>query len=253
MSSPYSVEKLLELSILAVRKARDKVFSDVGNLNKDYTYDLKFQKEIKASVDVALEKEILDILTPTGLSILSEEIGIVKSGTSELYFVVDPLDGTFNYIKDSGPYAISIALWRGNNPVFGVIFDLNNNKLAWGGKGIGSFYDSSKINVSNINNKKIASIFTGFPSRLKLDSKNEHSFFDLVSSYSKVRMIGSAAISLLNVARGSADIYVEKNIMHWDVAAGIAIVEGAGGRVKYEAGSIDHSLNVYASNGLILE
>ena len=75
MSSPYSVEKLLELSILAVRKARDKVFSDVGNLNKDYTYDLKFQKEIKASVDVALEKEILDILTPTGLSILSEEIG----------------------------------------------------------------------------------------------------------------------------------------------------------------------------------
>ena len=73
-------------------------------------------------------------------------------------------------------------------------------------------------------------------------------FLRMVRQYSKVRMLGSAAVSLVNVAKGAADVYSEQNIMIWDVAAGLAIVEGAGGSVHFDPGTIEHSLDVYASN-----
>ena len=93
---------------------------------------------------------------------------------------------------------------------------------------------------------------TGFPARF--DFANESSpqdFWDRVKAFSKIRMSGSAAASLLYVARGSAEMYVELEIMLWDVAAGIAIIEGAGGEVIYTPGKITYALDVCASNGYI--
>ena len=217
---------------------------------REFVFSQEHTKEIKASADKILEKYILSKLNPTGLSILTEESGYLKNNNSKYYFIVDPLDGTFNYVKDLGPCAVSIALWKDKIPVFGVIFDLQKQQLYWGGKSFGSFCNEKKIEVSKVNLKEKASICTGFPVRFDVEKSNAiQDFFELVKPYAKVRMLGSAAISLVNVGKGSSEIYTEKNIMLWDVAAGLAIIEGAGGIYHIKNTSEKWSYNVYASNG----
>jgi len=217
---------------------------------REFVFSQEHTKEIKASADKILEKYILSKLNPTGLSILTEESGYLKNNNSKYYFIVDPLDGTFNYVKDLGPCAVSIALWKDKIPVFGVIFDLQKQQLFWGGKKFGSFCNEKKIEVSKVNLKEKASVCTGFPVRFDVESRNAlQDFFELVKPYAKVRMLGSAAISLVNVGKGSSEIYTEKNIMLWDVAAGLAIIEGAGGIYLIKNTSEKWSYNVYASNG----
>jgi len=91
---------------------------------------------------------------------------------------------------------------------------------------------------------------------VRFESKSDlaiQKFLRMVRQYSKVRMLGSAAISLINIAKGAADVYSEQNIMIWDVAAGLAIVGGAGGSVHFNPGTIEHSLDVYASNRHLFE
>ena len=90
---------------------------------------------------------------------------------------------------------------------------------------------------------------TGLPAHMDLnDNKLTANFWSPLLTFSKVRMIGSAAMSLVNVASGKADCYIEHEIMIWDVAAGIALVEGAGGKVIYSYGSRENSMNVIATN-----
>jgi myo-inositol-1(or 4)-monophosphatase len=144
---------------------------------------------------------------------------------------VDPLDGTFNFVKGLGPSAISVALWEYDRPLFGVVYSLAERQLAWGGRDIGAFSDGRRISVSGTSDPSLGSICTGFPVRLDMHSDLAmHDFWRMVKPYAKVRMLGSAAASLVQVARGAADLYAESCIMLWDVAAGAAIVEGAGGQ-----------------------
>ena len=243
------INELLNLSISIITKIGNEL-TYYESQSKEYTFSIDHPREIKAVVDNTVEKKIIDLLAPTGISILSEESGFIQGvSSSKLYFIIDPIDGTYNYVKDLGPCAISIALWDDEFPVFGVIFNIRENKVAWGGKEIVSKYGGRRIEVSKIKDKSKASICTGFPSRYNLDRESVMlEFWNLVSKFSKVRMIGSAAISLLNLSKGSCDVYSEKGIMIWDVAAGLAILEGSGGEANYEKSNIKHSLNVYASN-----
>jgi myo-inositol-1(or 4)-monophosphatase len=221
---------------------------DTANL-KDYTFDRDLKKEIKSTADNLLDEKIISILKPLGYTVLTEESGlIIAKSQSNYWFIIDPLDGTYNYIRGSGPSAISIALWKGNEPIFGVIYNLINSQLFWGGKNFGSYCDDQKISVSNASKIAESVLFTGFPVRFNFDEKNSKSLINYIKEFAKVRMIGSAAISLINVANGSADLYYEKNIMLWDVAAGIAIVEGAGGKVTISNKQEEYCLDVVASN-----
>ncbi len=247
------IDELLELSKRIAIQAGEHLNDGNHTSYSQFKFSEEDPKEIKALADVALEKIILSELEHTGISILSEESGF-KSGKVEQdhMFILDPLDGTFNFVKDLGPSAVSIALWKNNKPIFGVIYNLTEKKLYWGGAGIGSFCENSPIKVSLEKDKSHSSLCTGFPARFDLSNKNApQDFWDRIKSFAKIRMLGSAAASLLYVAKGSAEMYFEPEIMLWDVAAGIAIVEGAGGTVNYTSGKRTHALDVSASNGCI--
>ena len=211
-------------------------------------------KEFKAAIDLKIEGLIIPKLLSTGLGVLSEEMGERGPAKGDgLRWVVDPLDGTVNYIRGSGNSAISIALCRGNTPAWGLIGLYPSGAVIVGDANNGSFYNGEPISVSPITDKKKAIIFSGFPSRFAFDKDGLEWIQSIYPPFAKVRMLGSAANSLVHLAMGSGDAYAEKNIMLWDVAAGLAIVEGAGGVYWMESGDYLNAVNVIATNGLLKE
>lgn len=245
------VGKLLALAKRAAIDAGRHLLNSGTEHPKEYEFSGDIRREVKARADSLLDKAILDQLRPAGLALLSEESGALPgSSASPLRFIIDPLDGTVNFVRGLGPSAISIALWRNQTPVFGVLCLLPTLELAWGGVGLGAFLDDQPIVVSGITDKEHAVFCTGIPSRLDLWSPAAGlGMIEMIRPYGKVRMLGAASLSLLQVAKGAADAYAEQEIMIWDVAAGLALVEGAGGKVKTMPGSHEHALNVFASNG----
>lgn len=244
---------LLEVAKKAAQRAMLIMNSASANLTV-HTYDGQIPREMKALADKELHNVIVEILRPTEIPILSEEACTPESHISVdsgLRWIVDPLDGTVNFVRGIGPCAISIGLWDGLRPIFGVVFEYPYSRLTWGGGLFGAYTDDKAIQVSEISNISEAVICTGFPSRYDFSQYSPSSFIELVQGYAKVRMLGSASLSLLHVARGSVDVYCEYDVMIWDVAASIAILEGAGGLINIEPGRLHNSFKVYASNGLI--
>jgi len=244
-----TILNLLDLSKETARLALNELIEIDRQEIKEHTYSSDIPREIKAKADIIIENFILSKLIPTGIDILSEERGLLMgSGDSALRFVIDPIDGTVNFIRGISNCCISIALLDGDKVIFGVLASFPDGNIAWGGKEIGSFLGDLKLNVSFIKAEKEGVLCTGFPSRFIFDSVSIQSQIKLMSRFGKTRMIGSASQSLLQVAKGAAECYAESEIMLWDVAAGIAIVEGAGGRVLKRKGLSDYSYNVIADN-----
>ena len=241
---------LLDLAKSAAVRAGTQLLESVDAVDRSYVHSAELPREVKAAADSVLERDILGALADAQLAVLSEESGYIPSPRpSNRWFIVDPLDGTFNFVKGLGPCAVSIALWEDQRPIFGVIYDLVEGQLAWGGAGMGAFIDGRPISISDTSTLAMASICTGFPVRFDIESDQSMRYFwRLVSPFAKVRMIGSAAVALLHVARGSADVYMEQSIMLWDVAAGIAIVQGAGGAAAFRRNEVEWSYDVIASN-----
>jgi myo-inositol-1(or 4)-monophosphatase len=244
------IDELLQLAKSAAAQAGARLAS-FADAQKRYVHSRGNAKEVKAVADVVLERVILEALAPAGLPILSEETGLTAGRQSSQYlFIVDPLDGTFNFVKGLGPSAVCIALWGGERPSFGVVYNLADRRLYWGGAEVGAYAAGERIRVSETARLEHASLCTGFPVRFDFASPEAAArFMASAAHYAKVRMLGSAAASLLHVACGAADAYTEENIMLWDVAAGLAIVEGAGGRVTIRKSRGDWCYSVTASNG----
>lgn len=244
-------DRLLSLAKEAVQAAL-QALADMGASVPAYRFADDLSREVKATADRVLDEEILRRLAPTGLPILSEESGELAGTTNAgLQWVVDPLDGTVNFVRGLAPCAVSIALYRGDSPIFGVIGEHPTHRLSWGGPSIGTFVDGRLVRVSTTSEKNKAILCTGFPARFDFDGEAAMHFMNRVSAYGKVRMLGAASLSLLQVAKGSADAYAEQDIMLWDVAAGLALVEGAGGCISISPGRYRHSRNIFASNGLL--
>ena len=242
--------KLAESTVTAALK----VLSDLNPDSTTFSFDASLPREMKAASDKILEDIILKQLRTSGLDILSEEAGQIYSGNeAELRWVVDPLDGTVNFIRGLAPCSVSLSLCLGDTPLLGVIGEFPSCKLASGGVNIGAFYLDRSIRVSNVDDKKKAVICTGFPSRFEFDLNGTNWITNTIASFAKVRMFGAASLSLLHVARGAAEVYAENDIMIWDVAAGLAILEGAGGFYNMTQGHNPDALNIFASNGLILD
>ena len=246
------------LSLLEISKDVAKEIITLLNNNqeeklKKYHYIPDLPREMKSDADRFMDKELIKRLSPLGISILSEEGGEINSKSkSSFRFIIDPLDGTVNYVRGLSQSSISIALYDDKKPVFGVLAIYPSEEIVWGGKNFGAFLDEEPINVSDTEEISNAILCTGFSSQFDVsDKKTLSKYFDLIENFGKIRMLGSASISLFNVARGAADCYYEQEIMIWDVAAGIAILEGAGGEVSVSPGRFDNSLNVVASNGTI--
>jgi myo-inositol-1(or 4)-monophosphatase len=217
-------------------------------VNNDTGHDIKLQADKDA------EKIILNQLQHTGINILSEEIGFVKNNLdTSLCWIIDPLDGSLNYARDIPLYCISIALWDRDKPVFGVVYDYVHNSLYKGVIGQGAFLNDVEINVSHIAQRSQSVIATGFPVYSSFDTETLSSFIQYLQSYKKVRLFGSAAFSMMMVAKGAVDAYREDNIAWWDVAAGIAITLAAGGYVEYDfTDRKKHLMRVLAVNNVEL-
>ena len=244
--------QLLVIAQDAASRALQSLHALVTAEGSTYQYAADLPREIKSTADYELERVILDCLSPSKLPILSEEAGMKLGSTDDnLCWVVDPLDGTVNFVRGLAPCAVSIALWRKNRPVFGVLAEYPSGSMAWGGRLFGAYINGSPIHVSKIQQKTQSILCTGFPSRFDFGVDAQYEFWDNARAFGKVRMVGAASLSLLNVARGAADAYIEHDIMIWDVAAGLALVEGAGGLISFLPGRHLNSLNVFASNGYI--
>ncbi len=210
-------------------------------------------RETKFAIDLEINELLSAELAESGIPILSEESeNSARSTICGLQWVVDPLDGSVNFARGAGPHAISIALWRNGAPAFGVIQRIDTDDLYVGGATIASTCNGEKISVSSNSEASYCIVASGIPARLNLsDEGNAKEFLADVTPFAKVRMIGSAAVALCMVAQGTFDCYVEREIMLWDVAAGLAIVAGAGG-VFSISGSASGPLVVRAGNGRVL-
>jgi|JYMV01.1.fsa_nt_gi myo-inositol-1(or 4)-monophosphatase len=243
--------------LFLVKDVALSAFQKLSELHKKnlftHSYSKDIPREMKAKVDNIIEDVIINRLKEARLPILSEENGNIDGDTSsELRFIVDPIDGTVNFIRGLAPSTISIALYKGNEPLFGVLVVYPSGDMVWGGKGMGAFINNQPIEVSKIFDLSESVLCTGIPSRFDFyDRSTTVDFYKSLASYGKIRMLGSASNSLLQVAKGSAEVYSEIGIMLWDVAAGLAIVEGAGGFILVSPGKSLYSLNVYVSNGVV--
>ena len=243
--------RLLEIAKEAALEGAKELFK-ISLPRDDAEFDYEIPRELKSSADRIVEDIILGRLMPTNIEILSEERGKIDGeNTDGKMWIVDPLDGTVNYVRELGSCAVSIALWKGMQPIFGVICEYPSMKLFWGGPFIGAFKDGKPIKVSMIGDSKKGVLCSGFPSRFIFEYKPTQEFLTIAQNFAKVRMLGTAAFSLVKVACGSADMYYENQIMIWDVAAGLAILKGAGGDYELDQVDINRPLKVIATNGLI--
>ena len=128
------IQCLLELSKNTARIALDKLIELSNENKKHYSYDQNIPNEIKATADTVIEKIILDKLHQTGIDILSEESGFLAGNKrTSLKFIIDPIDGTVNFVRGITECSVSIALYDGQVAVFGVIASFPSNNIAWGG------------------------------------------------------------------------------------------------------------------------
>jgi myo-inositol-1(or 4)-monophosphatase len=180
-----------------------------------------------------------EIMIVEGLEKLLPDSGfIAEEGTSEKHgehynWIIDPLDGTTNYIHGLPPFCVSIALQENNEIVLGVIYEPNLKELFWAVKGKGAFMNEKAIQVSATPDLDNALLATGFPyydySKLQPYMK----LFEWCMIHTRgVRRLGSAAVDLAYVACGRMDGFFEYGLRPWDVAAGMLLVEEAGGKVS---------------------
>ncbi|MDQ8193287.1 inositol monophosphatase family protein [Coraliomargarita sp. SDUM461004] len=267
MSVKLSNEVSRELLRLAERAAKE-----AGTLLHDaYATDAGVQsmagRDIKTEADQAAEQHILEKLRPSGYSILAEESGFSSAKLSreaqrslrpslimnelEPMWIIDPLDGTFNFTRGFPACCVSIALWGVNKPLLGVIYDFASDMMYSGIVGQGAACNGKPIFVSNTKELHHAALATGFPSGRDFSHASLLSFVERVQQFKKIRMIGSAALSHAYVASGRVDAYFEEDIWLWDVAAGLALVEAAGGDFTISEIKDSWQLTVMASNSKI--
>lgn len=222
-------------------------------LRTDFLSDAKVAdasgKDIKTLADVAAQERILTLLSSTGIPILAEEGDHQAIDLDALVWLVDPLDGTLNFSRGFPIAAVSIALWEKGKPLLGVVHDIFSGQVYSGMVGRGAWLDDQEMHVSVVDNKSQAVLATGFPSGRCYDTDSLLQFVRSVQSHKKVRMLGSAAMMLVQVAAGRFDVYEEEDIYLWDVAAGLALVQAAGGRFSMLPGSGPYKYHVKASNG----
>ncbi len=206
--------------------------------------------DMKLHSDKASEAFIMERLqTSSSIPLLTEESGAhglldLRSGEA---WIVDPLDGSLNFNRGIPLFCVSIALWSGGAPKLGVVYDVERDELFSGVSGVGAWLNGAPIAVSRVKEKKDAVLCGGFPSKSKMDDMAMALFTERARSFKKLRMLGAAALMLSWTACGRVDAYAEDDIMLWDVAAGLAIVAGAGGRISFAPGSSEWQLDVRAA------
>ncbi len=171
---------------------------------------------------------------------LMEESGEIEGKDKSRRFIVDPLDGTNNFLHGVPHWAITIAAEEDGEITHGIVFDVVRNEMFWASKGVGAFIRNRKIRVSSRTELDMSLVGTGTPAK----GRGDHAQFAremarVLPAVSGMRRMGSAALDLVYVAAGRYDAYWEHGIKPWDVAAGVLIVREAGGMVSEVNGGKD--------------
>jgi myo-inositol-1(or 4)-monophosphatase len=223
---------MLNIAVKAARRAGaiiNRASQDIGTL----TIKSKNFNDFVSEVDVAAERAIIDTLKnayPTH-GFLGEESGST-SHQSDFIWIIDPLDGTTNFLHGFPQYCVSIALRHKGEITQAVIYEPNRNDLYTATKGRGAFLNDKRIRVSKCDKLQDALIGTGFPFRdFKYLDDYLSMFKSMIQKTTGIRRAGSAALDLAYVANGSLDGFWEIGLSAWDIAAGGLLVREAGGIV----------------------
>ena len=192
------------------------------------------RNDIKLEADASSEQTIRDHLLSSGIPIIGEENGgdenLLKDH-KEPYWIVDPLDGTYNYFRGQDHCGVSIALCLGTKALWGVVHVISNQKTYTGGINEALAINGKKTYPQWANKKNQACLMTGFPAGMATSLQSLERITAEINQFKKIRMVGSAAVAMAMVAEGQADCYKEYSVKFWDIAAGLALVESAGGKI----------------------
>ncbi|MBW0177673.1 inositol monophosphatase [Sediminibacterium sp.] len=240
-------ETHIEIAKNALDKARTialTYFNNPGILKNEF-------KDIKTLVDLKMNECLIEELSRTGFPILSEESELQNEIFPECGWVIDPLDGTFNFTRKFPCVGISIAFMENRIPSYGFVKDIFNDITYSCEPNRKANKNGYEMNVSDESKLGNAILATGFPSGSNYETNELLTFISNVQEFKKIRAIGCASLMLCLVAEGIFDVYYEKGIYIWDVAAGLALVQAAGGKYLLKEMSDPFKYEVVASNPLI--
>ena len=233
---------VVNVMVKAARSAGNLILRHMGKLDALNVFEKSKQdyaSEVDSEAEAVIIRELRRAFPDT--AILGEESGAMGKGRST--FVIDPLDGTSNYLRGWPHFCVSIAQVENGEPVHGVIFDPMRNELFTASKGAGALLNDKKIRVSERKDLKGAMLVTGFPPRERARLAPQlDTIRTMLSEAEDIRRTGSAALDLAYVACGRADAYFEAGVKPWDIAAGLLLVREAGGRVCDFRGGADKLL-----------
>ena len=248
------LEKLTTEAIEVVKETgkfitREKEGFMISSIESKGTHN--FVTHVDKGAEEKLVKGLSELLPASGF--IAEE-GTGKEEKGSFNWVIDPLDGTTNFIHGSPPYAVSVALMNGNRILLGIVYEITNGEIFHSFLEAPAYLNSEVIKVSNVGKVSDSLIATGFPyssyGRMEPFMKTLDHFF--LNSHG-VRRLGSAATDLAYVACGRYDAFYEYNLKPWDVAAGAFLVQQAGGKIGDFRGGEDYLFGgeIVASNDKI--
>jgi len=229
------MQPLLNIAIRAARRAGDVIVRYVDRLDT-LTVKAKERNDFVSEVDRQAEDEIIQIIRGAypDHAILGEESGAHHSHDAEWSWVIDPLDGTTNFLHGFPVFSISIAVKHRGRLEHGAVYDPLRNELFTASRGGGAQLNSRRIRVTGLKTLEGALIGTGFPFR---ENQNLDLYLKMFAAVTRkaagVRRAGSAALDLAYVAAGRMDGFWELGLKEWDIAAGALMVQEAGGSVGH--------------------
>lgn len=218
-------KQLLQTAVNVARLAGDRLNGIAKRrVNSDAGKDVKLQEDIESEIFIR------DLLSHTNIPVIGEEqggdISIVES--CKPYWIVDPIDGTYNFLRGMPGVCVSIALMRGWEAVVGVIYDFTRGEIFAGGEGLPFTINGEEFKPKWAEDISQAALMSGFPNAASMDDESLKTFVMAAQAFKKVRMVGSAALAMAWVASGRADSYCEKGLYLWDVAGGMALMKSLG-------------------------
>jgi len=236
-----------------------EIAAEAGSLLRYYferrvSFEMKGEYDLVTEADRASEKLVVERLRQhfPSHSIVAEEGG-GQATSSEYRWYVDPLDGTTNFAHSYPVWNVTLGLEQNGEMIAGVVFDPTRDELFTAERGSGAFLNGRKISVSKVTSIRDSLFSTGFPNHNRATNPNIRFFHELAQTAHGVRRGGSAAIDLAYVACGRLEGFWEIGLSPWDIAAGVLLVEEAGGRRSDMLGGPHdiRSPHMLTDNGLI--
>ncbi|MCI2429822.1 inositol monophosphatase [Candidatus Acetothermia bacterium] len=241
---------------LAIAAAREAGALLRENFGQNHRFQLKSGfRDLITEFDRRAEEIIVKVIQKQcpDHSILTEEASVAPHQNSHYQWIIDPIDGTTNFAHGFPFFGVSIALYRGREPLVGVVYNPIHNELFVAELGEGAWLDDKRLEVSITESLRESLLVTGFPYDEGLMQKHLRWWGRFAERTQSLRRMGSSALALSYLAAGRADGYWELDLKAWDSAAGVLLVSEAGGCVtNLRGGPLDiFSGEVLASNGRV--